>query len=234
MPAIKKKKKVKTTEDVLELLCFSVKKVLCIATKSEISFSPIIQRVSKTCLKPDIGCFVMFDGGFSGLVVMNFSAAAAIEIYRNYMINMGMPEEEISPLYTSDDVSNSLGELMNQIIGDFQVSLKNNFHVTVCQNQPKMLVINKELMISVNAQIDRPQFRKVTFETENHRPFYLEISMEKTEFVELFSTDDDESESGNAVVNANAGDKTGADEKNAIGNSAAEAADDDFLKQFGF
>jgi hypothetical protein len=35
----------------------------------------MVQRISRTCLKPDIGCFVLFDGGFSGLVVKNFSAA---------------------------------------------------------------------------------------------------------------------------------------------------------------
>ena len=64
------------TEDILRSLCNSVTQVLTVATQSEIHYSGMVQRITKTCLKPDIGCFVLFDGGFSGLVVINFSAAA--------------------------------------------------------------------------------------------------------------------------------------------------------------
>ena len=69
------------TEDVLVSLCNSVTRVLNVATQSKINYSAMVQRITKTCLKPDIGCFVLFDGGFSGLVVINFSAQAAMERY---------------------------------------------------------------------------------------------------------------------------------------------------------
>ena len=72
-----------TTEDVLLSLCNSVTSVLSAATQTQVRFSGMVQRISKTCLKPDIGCFVLFDGGFSGLVVINFSAAAAMELYQS-------------------------------------------------------------------------------------------------------------------------------------------------------
>ena len=68
------------TEDLLVSLCDSVTKVLTLATNSQIRYSAMVQRISKTCLKPDIGCFVLFDGGFSGLVIINFSAQAAMEL----------------------------------------------------------------------------------------------------------------------------------------------------------
>lgn len=57
-----------TTEDVLLSLCNSVTSVLSAATQTQVRFSGMVQRISKTCLKPDIGCFVLFDGGFSGLL----------------------------------------------------------------------------------------------------------------------------------------------------------------------
>jgi len=183
---IMENKKSKSTEDVLKVLCDSVKTVLNFATQTTIAYSPMVQKVDKTCLKPDIGCFVLFDGGFSGLVVMNFSKEAAMEIYRNYMISMGMPEAELATLYTSDEVGNTLGELMNQIIGKFQVEVKREFQCSVNQNQPKMIVLNKEIMVLINAPIQNPQYRKVAFETANHRPFYLEICIEKFEFIELY------------------------------------------------
>ena len=37
------------------------------------------------------GSGVQFSGDYSGLVVLNLSAEAAVEIYRSYMLAMGMP-----------------------------------------------------------------------------------------------------------------------------------------------
>ena len=107
------------TEDVLTSLCNSVVRVLNVATQSKLHFSAMVQRITKIGLKPDIGCFVLFDGGFSGLVVLNFDGDTALEIYEKYMLNMGMPRSELATSFTSDEVSNILGELMNQIVGDF-------------------------------------------------------------------------------------------------------------------
>ncbi len=67
--------------DFLLKLCHSVTSVLSEATHHDINFSPMVQKISKTCLKPDIGCFVLFDGAFAGLVVINFTAEAAMEVY---------------------------------------------------------------------------------------------------------------------------------------------------------
>ncbi|MCP4115950.1 MAG: DUF3334 family protein [Desulfobacteraceae bacterium] len=176
----------KSTEEILLILCKAVQKVLKKASDQEILFSPFVQKINKTCLKPDIGCFTIFEGGLSGLLIMNFSKEAALDIYRRYMVNMGIPEDELSILHTSDDVANVLGELMNQTMGHFQTDLRNELHVTVKQNQPKMLVVSKDLSISIDAQIEDPQYRRVSFETERHRPFFLELGIEKTEFELLF------------------------------------------------
>lgn len=180
-----KKKVIRSTEDVLSILCRSVSEVLSKTTNSKIRFSPTIQKISKTCLKPDIGCFVVFEGAFSGIIIINMSADAAVEMYQKYMQMMGMPADELAQVHTSDDVGNALGELMNQIVGDFQGELEHQADISIQQTQPKMLVINKELVLSINANIDRPQSRRVVFSTENRNTFYLEMSMEKTEFVSL-------------------------------------------------
>lgn len=62
----------------------------------------MVQRITKTCLKPDVACFVLFDGGFSGLVVMNFSAQSAMELYESYMLSMGIAKESLVSAHTSD------------------------------------------------------------------------------------------------------------------------------------
>jgi CheY-specific phosphatase CheX len=174
-----------STDSILVLLCTSVTNVLSSATHSPVSYSPMVQKITRTCLRPDIGCFVLFDGGFSGLVIINFSAAAAMEIYRAYLLSMGMPQAELAQQYTSDEVGNMLGELMNQIVGDFTGKVGKELLVSINQNQPKMLTINKEVMVSIDTNLDRPQARRVAFTTAGRNMFYLELAMDRTEFIKL-------------------------------------------------
>ncbi|CAM3045121.1 DUF3334 family protein [Vibrio neptunius] len=190
-----KKNKIITTEDILLKLCQSVSNVLTAATSSDIHYSAMVQKITKTGLKPDFGCFVLFDGGFSGLVVINFTSKAALEVYTNYMRNMGMPEEELAVLHTSDEVADVLGELMNQLVGDFTNQVRKDLQTHITQNQPKMLTLNKQVILSVDTNLDRPQARRVTFSTEKGNIFYLELAMDKTEFIQLeeFETQEDES-----------------------------------------
>lgn len=177
------------TEDLLTGLCNSVTRVLNVATQTKIHYSAMVQRVTKIGLKPDIGCFVLFDGGFSGLVVLNFSSAAAMEIYAKYMLSMGMPESELAAAYTSDEVANILGELMNQIVGDFTGKVRRELQTNITQNQPKMLVLTKQVMLSVDTPLDRPEIRRVSFFTESNNIFYLELAIDRTEFIKLHDFD---------------------------------------------
>ena len=181
-----------TTDDILLVLCDSIKSVLSTATDHPINYSAMVQKINKTCLKPDLGCFVLFDGGFSGLVIMNFTAKAALEIYQNYMIHMGIPENELSKSHTSDDVSDVMGELMNQMVGDFTGVIGKKLQTSITQNQPKMLTINKQVLLSIDTNLDRPQARRVTFTTEQNNIFYLELAMDKTEFIKLATFEETE------------------------------------------
>lgn len=174
------------TEEMLISLCNSVTKVLTAATHSQIQYSGMVQRITKTCLKPDIGCFVLFDGGFSGLVILNFSAAAAMEVYETYMVNMGMSKDDLASSHTSDEVANVMGELMNQVLGDFTSKVRRELQTHITQNQPKMLVINKQVVLNVDANLDQPEARRVTFYTGRNHIFYLELAIDKTEFIKLY------------------------------------------------
>ena len=173
------------TEDLLTSLCNSVTRVLNVATQCQIHYSGMVQRITKTCLKPDIGCFVLFDGGFSGLVVLNFSAQTAMELYESYMLNMGMPKSELASAHTSDEVANIMGELMNQIVGDFTGKVRRELQTHITQNQPKMLVLNKQVVLSVDTHLDKPESRRVTFYTGKNNIFYLELAIDRTEFIKL-------------------------------------------------
>lgn len=194
------KSKIVSTDDILLMLCKSVTSVLGSATGVEINYSAMVQKINKTCLKPDIGCFALFDGGFSGLIVINFTAAAALEIYQTYLINMGIPREELASQHTADEVGNVLGELMNQIVGDFTGKVGRELLTSITQNQPKMLTINKEVMLSVNTNLDRPQARRVTFRTAQNNIFYMELAVDKTEFIELYEFEREEKLSPDRII----------------------------------
>ncbi|WP_456297252.1 DUF3334 family protein [Vibrio sp. AK197] len=195
-----KKNKIITTEDILLKLCQSVSTVLSSATATNVTYSAMVQKITKTSLKPDFGCFVLFDGGFSGLVVINFTSKAALELYTSYMRNMGMPEEELAVLHTSDEVGDVLGELMNQLVGDFTNKVRKDLQTNITQNQPKMLSLNKQVILSVDTNLDRPQARRVTFSTEKNNIFYLELAMDKTEFIQLEEFDVAEDETPDSIL----------------------------------
>lgn len=226
-----KKTKAITTDEILLTLCQSVTEVLGAAGNQQIAYSPMVQKIQKTFLRPDLGCFVLFDGGFSGLVVINFTAQASMEIYRKYMTNMGMPESELAQFHTSDEVGNVMGELMNQIVGDFTNKIRLELQTSITQSQPKMMAINKQVQILVNTQLDQPQARRVTFSTPEHHIFYLELAMDKTEFIQLHEFERAEHENPDDII---AGTR-----QNALKSAKAEAADisdaadDDFLKNLG-
>ncbi|YCO05402.1 DUF3334 family protein [Vibrio sp. VNB-15] len=225
-----KKNKVVTTEDILLKLCQSVSGVLTSATSSQVNYSAMVQKINKTSLKPDFGCFVLFDGGFTGLVVINFTAKAALEIYTNYMRNMGMPEEELAISHTSDEVGDVLGELMNQLVGDFTNKIRKELQTNITQNQPKMLSLNKQVILQVDTNLDRPQARRVTFSTANNNIFYLELAMDKTEFIQLEEFEVAEDESPDDILEAT---RKSMEDKKASESTSSRSDADDLLDQLG-
>lgn len=169
-------------DDLLLGLCDSVAYVLSTATQDKVSYTPMVQRITKTTLTPDIGTFVMFTGSFSGMVVINFPKTTAMELYEHYMQAMGMPEDDRAKNYTSEEVSNALGELMNQILGNFTKSVNEKLHTSITQSQPKMLALPRELQISISVNLDNPRYSKVTFTTQDNNVFFLELAMDNTQF----------------------------------------------------
>lgn len=216
------------TEEILISLCDSVSKVLTAATNNPIRYSAMVQRIQKTCLKPDIGCFVLFDGGFSGLVIINFSGQAAMELYEQYMVGMGMARGDLASSFTSDEVSNVMGELMNQIVGDFTGKVDRELQTHLTQNQPKMLVLNKQVILSVDTNIDQPEARRVTFYTARNNVFYLELAIDRTEFIKLRDFVPDEVPDPDALIDQANGEPSKPLTK------ATQADDtDDLLKSLG-
>ncbi len=87
-----------------------------------------------------------------------------------------------------------MGELMNQIVGSFTVKVGRDLQTHITQNQPKMLALNKQVMLSVDTNLDSPESRRVTFFTARNNIFYLELAMDKTEFIRIHNDGMDQEE----------------------------------------
>ena len=146
------------------------------------------------------------------------------------MLNMGMAKEGLAASFTSDEVSNVMGELMNQIVGDFTGKVGRELQTHITQNQPKMLAINKQVILSVDANLDQAEARRVTFYTGGNNIFYLELAMDRTEFIKLRDFDPHEiPDPDELIAQVNGGAKP------SVAFSAKGASDenDELLKSLG-
>jgi len=184
-----KAKKYETMNEVAKIFCQATKEVLDASTGTSTKHSITVQKVPSIHLKPDIGCFVQFSGDYSGLMIMNYTGDAALELYRTSMMSMGFPEEELESEFTADDVVNSAGEFVNQIVGKARQLIEKNFGLHATNNQPKAITITSAINLSIATQLHRPKCRKISFRTAEGKSFYIEISLEETEFIQLFPSE---------------------------------------------
>jgi hypothetical protein len=143
---------------------------------------------------------------------------------------MGIPENELAKSHTADEVGDVMGELMNQIVGDFTGVIGHELHTSITQNQPKMLTINKQVQLSIDTNLDRPQARRVTFMTEKNNIFYLELAMDKTEFIKLPTFEEREAFDADMIL-----EQEGNNKREQSESSPRETmVDQDLLDELGF
>ena len=78
--------------------------------------------------------------------------------------------------------------------------VRRELQTNITQNQPKMLVLNKQVMLSVDTPLDRPEMRRVTFYTEKNNIFYLELAIDRTEFIKLHDFEANEAPDPDALL----------------------------------
>ena len=87
------KNELSTIDLIAGVFCQANQEVLEASSRKEIQYSKTIQKVPKISMKPEIGCFVPFNGDYNGLVVFNYSGDAAMTLYKSSLMLMGIPED---------------------------------------------------------------------------------------------------------------------------------------------
>ena len=173
-----------TVNAIAQLFCEATQEGVGTSTGQEVSYSQTMQMIPSIHLRPDIGCFVLFSGDYSGLMIMNFEGQAAVEIYRQSMLKMGMPEEELSTEHTADEVVNAIGELINQVIGMVRRRIEEQYQLVAHNTQPKAIALATAIILNIDSRDPASQelCRRLSFKI-NRKSFHIELSLERSEFV---------------------------------------------------
>ncbi len=176
---------------LVPLFCQGVKETLEQCTGREVNYSNTILSIPKISIRPDMGGFVELFGDYNGLAVMNFSSDVALAIYKDYMTTMGIPAADLVKNATSVEVADTIGELINQVMGKTQQLIEIEYDLSAQRGQPKALNLNHAISLTpelalgtmdmANILLDN---RRVVFQMDQMR-FYMELAMERMSFVNL-------------------------------------------------
>jgi len=167
-------------DEISKIFLETAQHTLETSTNREVAYSSTIQKTPKISMKPDLTSFVQFNGDYNGLVVINFSADAAFEIYKSYMNAMGMPKDELAKTVASPEVSDAIGEITNQIMGQVIKDVEEKYNLNAVFGQPKALTLNSSITLVINS--DYREHRRLSFKIGNYS-FRIELAMEHTEFI---------------------------------------------------
>jgi CheY-specific phosphatase CheX len=169
-------------DSIAKIFLNTTQRILEKSTGKEINYANTIQKIPRISMRPDLTCFVQFYGDYMGLVIFNFSEEAAFEIYRHYMINMGMPEDELAVSTSDPEVPDTIGEITNQLMGQLIKAVEEAYDLNACYGQPKALTISSAISLSINDTYT--ENRRLSFKINNYI-FRIELSMENTEFIDV-------------------------------------------------
>lgn len=166
---------VKATQEIIEA-----------ATGLKIGVSKTYQSVPNVKIAGDIGSFISIKGDYNGILIMNFSGDSAIEIVRAYLKRMGMPKNEIPTNYTSDDVRNNIGEIVNQITGKFRRLVQMRYDLSSKANIPAVVPITSPIgLLLESSNTEKQDCIRVCLSTPSSHRFYVELSLEPLKLIEL-------------------------------------------------
>ncbi|MCG8684271.1 MAG: DUF3334 family protein [Desulfobacterales bacterium] len=169
-------------DEISKIFLTTAQNTLEKSTGQEVTYSSTIQKVPKVSMKPDLTCFVQFDGDYIGLVILNFSADAAFEVYKKYMLSMGMPKEELAATIADPEVADTIGEITNQLMGQLIKDVEEQYSLNAVIGQPKALTLNSAITLVIDAYY--AENRRLSLKIGNYS-FRIEIAMEHTEFVNI-------------------------------------------------
>lgn len=175
-----------TILSISALFAKAVQEVIQNFCQLEVVIGQNAQFLSTIQISEDLGAFVSFHGNYSGLMVMNFEGDAALELVVSSMRAMGMPDDEIPTHYMADDVRNSIGELVNHIIGSVRAKIQDEYDLSAQATIPAVIPVSIPIGLFFKSTVGEGQSCvRLVFRTPGNHRFHLELTIETSEIARL-------------------------------------------------
>jgi len=168
-----------STIEFVRIFSSSIRDLIQSSTSKKILVSKTAMQVGGIQISGDVGAFVAFKGDYSGIMVLNFEADAALEIVSDTLIMMGFPEDEVPKHHGSDEVRSNIGEIVNQAIGKCRSQVQEKFDLTARANIPAVVPITVPIALTMVAKEPAEmECVRVSFTTVKRNKFYMELALE--------------------------------------------------------
>lgn len=118
-----------------------------------------------------------FTGGINGFVIINYPEEAAVDVVSTFMQRMGMPPEDC-PKSVSEEVVNTLGEIINQVLGKFRKNIQDRYGLSAESGTPITMMVNTMLRLTP-VGIDENFYVRGQITTPNSKAFFIEFCVQQ-------------------------------------------------------
>jgi CheY-specific phosphatase CheX len=168
-----------STLEFVKIFAKATKDLIQGSTGKQISVSRSALQISGVQMSGDIGAFVTFSGDYSGIMVLNFDGAAALEIVQDTLLLLGLPQEDVPSHFSNDEVRNNIGEVTNQVVGRCRTMVQDKFDLSARANIPAVVPIT--VAVSMSMATKEPtelECTRIAFTTAKRNRFYMELALE--------------------------------------------------------
>ncbi|MDH5542197.1 MAG: DUF3334 family protein [Nitrospinota bacterium] len=151
--------------------------------KGKFTVSPSYYLINSAQTRHRVASLLDFTGGINGLVIINYPEEAAIDVVSEFMKGMGMGPED-TPKVIAEEVTNTLGEICNQVVGSFRKNLERKYGFQATSGTPMTMLVNTQLNLS---PVDARGFFFVRSQilTPSMKAFFIEFCIQEGVFVKL-------------------------------------------------
>jgi len=145
--------------------------------------SPSFYLIGSAQTRHRVASLLDFTGGVNGLVIINYPEDAAISVVKEFLMGMGLSDED-TPTAIAEEVTNTLGEICNQVLGNFRKNLEEKYGFQASSGTPMTMLVNTMLSLR---PVDSEGFFYVRSQilTPSMKGFFVEFCIQQGVFVKL-------------------------------------------------
>jgi len=168
-----------STLEFVKVFSAAVRDLMQGQTGKPVQVSKTAMHITGIQMTGDIGAFVTFNGDYSGIMVLNFEGATALELVQDTLSRLGLPKEDIPTHHSNEEVRNNIGEFTNQAIGKCRTMIQDKFDLSARANIPAVVPITVPISLSMVAKDPKDlEYVRVSFTTMKRNKFYMELALE--------------------------------------------------------